>query len=73
VAHVASTFTVEDYAKEETSMKQLATRALQGVIFQKREIFTTTAVKTSNPTNRGGEFFHYRHSKSNGRRAVFCC
>jgi hypothetical protein len=43
-------FRVEDY----TSTKQLASRALHGVIFQKTEIFTTTAVKTSNPTNRGG-------------------
>jgi hypothetical protein len=47
-------FRVENYAKQKTSMKELASRALHGVIFQKTELFTTIAVRISNPTKKGG-------------------
>jgi hypothetical protein len=44
--HIAFMFRVEEYAKEETNMKELG----RGVISQKMEVLTTTDVRNSNPT-----------------------
>jgi hypothetical protein len=56
--HVTSIFWVEEEAKQETSMKQVAIRGsigclsvdLHGVVSQKVELFIITSVRTSNPT-----------------------
>jgi hypothetical protein len=44
--HVASIFRVEEYAKEETSMKELENRGIP----RKMERLTTIDMRTSNPT-----------------------
>jgi hypothetical protein len=51
--HIASDFRVEEFAKQETRMKKKACRTtffrLRGVLSQKTELFTATAMTASNP------------------------
>jgi hypothetical protein len=49
--HVSSIFEVEEYARQETSLKEAAFTGLHSSISQKMDLFIVTTVKTSNPTN----------------------
>jgi hypothetical protein len=54
-------FRVEKHAILETSMKQVASRALplHVIISQKAELIITTAVRTSNPTGSSNDITIY--------------
>jgi hypothetical protein len=65
VEQVSSIFRVAEKAKQETSVKQVASNRLHGVMTQKIELFITTVVRTSNLTSPYKFPFSFENQSNN--------